>query len=415
MRGAVAFSRKEPVGIAHHDQSGLEAGPPAVYGGDVIVSSEIVLIHESELARYAPRVSGGKLRAYCPVHGGDHQRSLEVRLEDEGTFKKGYGHCHNCKATIFVIEMDRRRAEWIEQHQGDGQYTLKKVDLLKPRPRAVTKAEEWQHEERMLLTNLYPRMRAALASSERAQAYLRERAIPLEVAQAAGVVYLPSAALKSPDLQGQRRLVEKWADRLIFPLWAADGRRGYAGRTLRLWKSGMDENEHKRLVDEFDLRAGKDERRKIRRWRKTNPAGYFGVGSRSLAPCIVVVEGAFDRLALLAAGLEPSDSIALVGTALQVEALPLQVQSVVVALDGDESGQKAARKLQGELQAAGLAVSICEMPQDEYGKDWSERWRRVPEQDGAFTVIEAWANGCEFVRMDVAVSPSALEGSLRAN
>lgn len=357
------------------------------------MSGEIVLIHEYELARYAPRISGGKLRAYCPVHGGDHQRSLEVRLEDEGTFKRGYGHCHNCKASVFVVEMDPKRAEWIERHQGDGHYTLKKIDLLKPRPRAVTKAEEWQQEERSLLTNLYPRMRAALESSERAQAYLRERAIPLEIAQAAGVVYLPPAALKSPDLQAQRRLVEKWVDRLIFPLWAANGRRGYAGRTLRLWKPGMDENKHKRLVEEFDARTGKDERRKIRRWRKTNPAGYFGVGSKSLAPCVVVVEGAFDRLALLAAGMESPDVIALVGTALQVEMIPLQVHAVVLALDSDESGQKAAQKLRSELQAAGLAATQCAVPRDEYGKDWSERWRRVPKQDGVFPVFEAWVNG----------------------
>jgi hypothetical protein len=269
------------------------------------VSEDIVLIHENDLFRYAPRQSGGKLRAYCPVHGGDHQRSLEIRLEDEGAFKKGYGHCYNCKATVFVIEIDPERAAWIEEHQGGSQNTLKKIDLLKPRTSAVTKADEWQLQERSLLTSLYPRMQTALASSERAQSYLHERANPLEVAQAAGVVYLPPLALKSPDLREQQHLIAKWVDRLIFPLWAADGRRGYAGRTLRLWKPGMDENEHKRQLDECDGQPGKDERHKVRRWRKTNPAGWFGVGSKLLAPCVVIVEGAFDRLALLAAGLEP--------------------------------------------------------------------------------------------------------------
>ena len=101
---------------------------------------------------------------------------------------------------------------------------------------------------------------------------------------------------------------------------------------MRLWKSGIDENEQKRLVDEVDSQAGKDEWRKIRRWRKTNPAGWFGGSSKLLAPCIVAVEGAFDRLALLAAGLEAQDVLALVGTALQVETLPLQVQSMVLAV-----------------------------------------------------------------------------------
>lgn len=357
------------------------------------MSGDILLIHNYELARYGPKRSGGKLRAYCPVHGGDHQRSLEIRLEDEGTFKRGYGYCHNCKATIFVIEMDRKRAEWIEKHQGNGAERLKQIDLLKPHPQTRAKAEEWQQQERSLLATIYPRMQVALASSKRAQAYLSERSIPLDVAQAAGVAYLPPSALKSPDLQEHHSLITKWADRLIFPLWAAEGRRGYAGRTLRLWKPGMDENEHKRLLDKYAGQAGKDEPQKVRRWRKTNPAGWFGVNSKSLAPCVVIVEGAFDRLALLAAGLGPRESLALVGTALRVDVLPLHVQSVILALDGDEPGQKAAQKLTQDLQAAGLATTLCTIPQDGYGKDWNERWRRVPDHDGVFPVFEAWSSG----------------------
>jgi DNA primase len=358
------------------------------------MNTTTILLHEYELAKWGLKQSGGKLRAYCPVHGGDHQRSLEIRLEDDGPFKKGYGFCHNCKATVFVVEMDPRRAAYIEREQrGDGRSSLKKIDLFRPRSRGASTPDQWQQKERSLLTGLYTRMCTALVQSERAQAYLRERAIPLEIAQTAGVVYLPPSALRSPDLQALRGLVEKWVDRLIFPLWAADGRRGYAGRSLRLWKPGMDENEHKYLVEEFDKQAGRDERKKIRRWRKTNPAGYFGVGSKSLSACIIVVEGAFDRLALLAAGLDSPDVIALVGTALQAEVLSLQVQAVVLALDGDEPGQKAAQKLRGELQAAGLAVRLCAVPQDGQGKDWSERWRVVPDGDGVYPVIEAWVDG----------------------
>ena len=224
------------------------------------MSQDVILLHEHELGRWAPRQRGDKLRAYCPVHGGDHQRSLEIRLEDEGSFKKGYGHCFNCKATVFLVELDPERAERIAHYQqGDGRWTLRNIDLLKPRKRAGSTPEEWQQAERSLLTDLFPRMRDALASSERAQAYLQERAIPLEVAQAAGVVYLPPAALNSADLQGQRHLLEKWIDALIFPLWASDGRRGYAGRTLRLWEPEMDENEHKELLEAHARQMGGSE------------------------------------------------------------------------------------------------------------------------------------------------------------
>ncbi len=363
------------------------------------MSQDVILLHEHELGRWGPVQRGDKLRAYCPVHGGDHQRSMEIRLEDEGAFKKGYGHCFNCKATVFVVELDPERAERIARYQqGDGRPTLRNVDLLKPRKRAACTPEAWQQAERSLLTELYPRMRTALASSKRAQTYLEERAIPLELAQAAGVVYLPPAALNRPDLQDRRSLLEKWIDALIFPLWAESGQRGYAARTLRLWEPGMDENTHKELLEAYAKQAGNDQNQ-IRRWRKTNPAGYFGVAPGSLDPCVIIVEGPFDRLALLAAGLKPVEVLALVGTALQVETLPSSVQSIVLALDGDESGQQANQKLAGEVQTAGLGATLCPIPADGQGKDWSERWRRNPDpgEDAIYPIFEAWSAGHRYV------------------
>jgi hypothetical protein len=40
------------------------------------MNDNIILLHEHELVRWGPKQRGGKLRAYCPVHGSDHQRSL---------------------------------------------------------------------------------------------------------------------------------------------------------------------------------------------------------------------------------------------------------------------------------------------------------------------------------------------------
>ena len=40
--------------------------------------------------------SGERLRAMCPIHGGDHQRSLSI---DRAT---GWGFCHCCHATVLV-------------------------------------------------------------------------------------------------------------------------------------------------------------------------------------------------------------------------------------------------------------------------------------------------------------------------
>ena len=47
----------------------------------------------------------------------------------------------------------------------------------------------------------------------------------------------------------------------------------------------------------------------------------------------------FDRLTLVAAGLLAPQIVALVGTAVQVEWLPAQVKTVVLALDGDDGGK----------------------------------------------------------------------------
>src|SRR5713226_3623442 len=44
--------------------------------------------------------SGQRLRAYCPIHGGDHQRSLSI---DSST---GWGFCHCCHATVLVETSD---------------------------------------------------------------------------------------------------------------------------------------------------------------------------------------------------------------------------------------------------------------------------------------------------------------------
>src|ERR1700731_3585807 len=40
--------------------------------------------------------SGERLRASCPIHGGDHQRSLSI---DRAS---GWGFCHCCHATVLV-------------------------------------------------------------------------------------------------------------------------------------------------------------------------------------------------------------------------------------------------------------------------------------------------------------------------
>lgn len=318
---------------------------------------------------------GEHIRAYCHIHGSDHQRSLSI---DPLT---GWGHCFNatCNATILVVEWNPGVAKSLlsERHpagqRGAAAARKTMVQKLLPfrmqpylpqRPRSRPK---WQQDELATLRALEEPMHRALAHSEQAQRYLAERKIPLEIALAAGVGYLPPAALQAPRLQGRRTVLRRWSERIVFPL-ASPESRGYIGRSLSYWRPGMDENVHKAVLEQA---------RRPKRWIKTNPAGWFGYEPDHLSSHIILVEGAFDRLTLLAAGLAPESVVALVGTAAQVDWFPPQVEAIVLALDGDEGGTHATRRLTDEFEQAGLYVRRCPPPADERGKDWNERWRHI--------------------------------------
>lgn len=53
------------------------------------------------------------------------------------------------------------------------------------------------------------------------------------------------------------------------------------------------------------------------------------------------------------------------------------------------------------VQAAGLAATLCPVPADGQGKDWSERWRRKPVygDDAIYCVCEVWSSAGNHVRV----------------
>jgi len=249
----------------------------------------------------------------------------------------------------------------------------------------VTLIPRWQQEEAAALMAVAPLMRECLASSEHAQAYLNERGIPPAIAHAAHIGYVSRSAWeRAPVSAEQQPLLQRWIGRIVLPLSSPDGG-GFIGRTLLRWAPGMDENTHKALLD----RPGAP-----RRWIKTNPAGWFGFDIPGhLTEQVFLIEGGFDRLALLAAGFPARTVIALVGTAARpgwLVRLAPQVKGVVLALDADESGGTAMERLAGEFRQAGLPVSLCPPPHDRWGKDWSERWRRLGPQS-MWPLYEAFA------------------------
>ncbi len=328
--------------------------------------------------------SGQRLRAYCPIHGSDHQRSLSIDLDT------GWGFCHSCHATVLVQPNAPVNAS--SQGNRSGQRSANggvfgdrasaehlPVPSVRPyllrRVRSVIPLPHWQQEEVIALKAVATLMREALASSRRAQLYLTERGIPAKLALASGVGYLSRAAWElAPVSREQQRLLKRWIGCIIFPLGSPDGQ-GFIGRTLLKWEPGMDENAHKALLDQPGT---------PRRWIKTNPAGWFGFDAPAcLAERVVLVEGGFDRLVLLAAGFPVNVVIALVGTAARpfwLARYAPQVKRVVLALDADDGGAAAMERLAIEFRQAGFIVTLCQPPHDQWGKDWSERWRRLGPQ-----------------------------------
>src|SRR5216683_5203194 len=171
---------------------------------------------------------GERLRAYCPIHGGDHQRSLSI---DSST---GWGFCHCCHATVLVETSDPmiagRRGSRDERRGADSD-TRSPRPCVAPLPPAslrpcplrrappATTIPHWQQDEVAALVAVAPLMCESLASSEHAQGYLNERGIPPAIAQAARIGYVSRSAWeRAPVSAEQLLLLKRWIGRIVFPL-----------------------------------------------------------------------------------------------------------------------------------------------------------------------------------------------------
>jgi Toprim-like len=347
---------------------------------------EIEILLQTELDD--PIEAGEHVRAYCHLHGSDHQRSLSI---DKAS---GWGHCFNatCDATVLVADWNLTLAKQLIQthYQGltsrasSGMTTRLESRHVAPAivQHAPRTASTWQQDELAMLLSLQGDMRTGLLRSQRAQVYLEQRKIPLELALATGVGYLPPT-LSDDKLacSEQKSLMHRWKERLIFPLSSPTGK-GYIGRSLWGWKAGMDENAHKSILEQEHA---------PKRWIKSNPAGWFGYDPAQDCESLILVEGAFDRLTLLAAGFRATEVVALVGTAAQVNWFPVHVKTIILALDADEGGIDAMQRLAERLKRAGYHVSLCPPVGDKWGKDWNERWQRIGSQS-IWPLYEAYAS-----------------------
>jgi len=305
--------------------------------------------------------AGRSWKGLCPFH---NERTPSFTVDRE----KGLYHCFGCGAGGDVIHFVRQidRLDFPEA-----------VEALASRfgvtiPRRASRGPRDDRREKLLeaLAAAHRFYQAQLAKpGNKAAAYLKERDVSEELGKRLSLGYAPDswdalsrallpafpesllveAGLLQPRQEGKSGSYDRFRDRLLFVLRDERGRPvGFGGRTLSpegepkyLNSPESPVFQKKRLL--YGLSDARDAMRKHDR--------------------AVVVEGYFDHLALVAAGIE--ETVASMGTALtpeQAGKLRRLAPAVVVCYDGDPAGRAATRGALSHLLAEGFSARVVRLP-----------------------------------------------------
>ncbi|HEY7368435.1 MAG TPA: DNA primase [Thermoanaerobaculia bacterium] len=306
--------------------------------------------------------AGRSWKGLCPFH---NERTPSFHVDRD----KGLYHCFGCGAGGDVIHFVR---------QADRLEFPDAVEMLAERfgvkiPRRASRGPRDDRREALL---------AALADAQRfyaanlarrgnkGLAYLESRGVSEDLARRLGMGLAldswdalqkhlapahPEALLQEAGLLQPRSekpgSYDRFRDRLLFTVRDERGRPvGFSGRALSKEQEPkyLNSPESPVFLKKRLLYGLSDARDAIRRNER-----------------VVLVEGHFDHLALIAAGVE--ETVASQGTALtpeQAERLRRLSPEVIVCYDGDEAGREATRKALGLLLAQGVRVRVTRLPAD---------------------------------------------------
>jgi DNA primase len=306
--------------------------------------------------------AGRSWKGLCPFH---NERTPSFTVDRE----KGLYHCFGCGAggdvVHFVRQMDR--LDFPEA-----------VESLASRFGVTIPRRAWRGPRDDRREKLYEAVSAAHRfyleqlgkPGNKAARYLKERDVSADLTKRLGLGYAPDswdglsrallpaypetllveAGLLQPRQDGKPGSYDRFRDRLLFVLRDEKGRPvGFGGRTLSAESEGpkyLNSPEtpifqKKRLL--YGLSDARDAIRKRDR--------------------AVLVEGYFDHLALVAAGVE--ETIASMGTALtpeQATKLRRLTSSVILCYDGDPAGRAASRGALAHLLAQGISCRVARLP-----------------------------------------------------
>ncbi len=305
--------------------------------------------------------AGRSWKGLCPFH---NERTPSFTVDRE----KGLYHCFGCGAGGDVIHFVRQvdRLDFPEA-----------VEALASRfgvtiPRRSPRSGREDRREKLLeaLSAAHRFYAAELAKpGSKAAAYLNDRGVSPEMSKRLALGHAPDsweslskalspafsesllveAGLLQPRQDGRTGSYDRFRDRLLFVVRDERGRPvGFGGRALSPESEPKYLNspespifQKKRLL--YGLSEARDAIRKKDR--------------------VVLVEGYFDHLALLSAGIE--ETVASMGTALtpeQAGKVKRLCPGAVVCYDGDSAGRAATRGALAHLLAQGLSARVVRLP-----------------------------------------------------
>ena len=314
----------------------------------------IALIGESvDLKR-----TGADYRGPCPFHGGRNRNFAVIP-------RKGMYYCYKCNAAgdAFTYLMKRFGMDYptaVREAARRAGIVIPESTRTGPDPReplfsAVSAAHDW-----------FVRRLAEADDARGARDYLAGRDIDMDQAGQNGLGWAPSGTgflvamqqlgiaepiLLEAGLAARRddeRVVPRFRERLLFPIHDLRGRVvGFGGRLLREGEPKYLNSPETPLFQKGRLLYNLHAARSAIRQQET----------------VLVVEGYFDVLRLVLAGVE--HVVAGLGTALtpdQAALLRRAAQSAILLYDSDAAGLRATFRAADELLRHGVRVRVATLP-----------------------------------------------------
>ncbi|MDY7091923.1 MAG: DNA primase [Acidobacteriota bacterium] len=296
--------------------------------------------------------AGHRYKGLCPLH---KEKTPSFSVDPS----KGLFYCFGCGAGGDAIRLHMLTSG--DDFPAAIESLAQKYGIPLPSRRARSSEGPREPDLRPALEAAEEFFRDQLKRSPFARRYLEERQMPAELAEEFGLGYAPddwrqllealSRRIPTKDLEAaglittsdrSDRPYDRFRNRLIFPIRNPSGRLvGFGGRTLgedraKYINTSETAQFHKsRLL--YGLSEGKREMR-----------------DRGVA---VLTEGYFDVLGTVASGFP--GAVASMGTSLTAEQSKLLARfcdQVIIAYDGDDAGEAAARRALPLLLGVGLTV-----------------------------------------------------------